>query len=346
MTKKRTSLLKREVKVSEWLQTGSTLLDCSISCNKNLYGGIPTRRIIEFSGTGASGKTYTCGEICGDALRKGYEVHVDDIERRWDLTRSETFGFTSDNKNFKYLDGSSSVEGCFEVMFRTLDKVKSGMKLLYVVDPIAALYAEQEKKSDKMSQARAKALQKHMRFLKDRVTGDKTSSVCVIFSNQLIDAVGQKFGPQKISPGGNAMIHWPSVRVKFSAPGKVIDKFMGRKEEIKRVIGVKLRGEVIKNSEDDAFRDAEFRVIYGYGIDDIHDCAIWLKEHTDVLGESDGWFQIPKSRKRKLVPKNIQGIKNFVKYVEEHNLEKRLAALTRKYYRKWYEPMNRKPKQR
>lgn len=343
--KKDRPMLIREAKVTDFLRTGSTQLDMAISCHKSDHGGIPTRRITEMSGTGASGKTFICGELTGDAIRKGYSVYVDDIERRWDLKRLNTFGFEEGDKNFHYISPSSSVEKCFEKMFKTLDKVKKGDKLLYIVDPIAALYAEQELKSDKMSQARAKALQKNMRFLKDRVSTDSDASIAVVFSNQLIDAVGQTFGPDKITPGGNAMIHWPSVRIRFSLQGKIKTKKLGRNEEFDKYDGIKLHAEITKNSEDDPFRVADFTIQFGYGIDDIHDNANWLKRHTEILGTQDGWFKFPKF-KGKAAHKNIRGIKAFVHYIEWKNLEKQLASLTRKYYRLWHEPHSRKPKVR
>lgn len=343
--KKGESVLKRESRVTEWLSTGSTGLDMAISCNKDRYGGIPTRRIIEFHGTGASGKTYICGEIAGDAIYKGYCVYVDDIERRWDLDRLKTFGFESDNELFHYLDPSSTVEGCFDRLFKTIDKHAGKNKLLYIIDPIAALYAVQETKSDKMSQAKAKAIQKHMRFLKDRVTGDEKSVVSIVFSNQMIDAVGQTMGPKKITPGGNAMIHWPSVRVKFQFVTKIKVKKQARKEELDVPIGVKLNAEVVKNSEDDPFRVAEMSVLKGYGIDNIRDNAKWLKKHTEVLGESDGWYLMPPSKDGKKY-KAKQGLSAFVRFVERKGLERRLASIMRREYRKWNSPEERKPKVR
>jgi RecA/RadA recombinase len=339
------SVLKREVRVTEWLSTGSTGLDMAISCNKDRYGGIPTRRIVEFHGTGASGKTYICGEIAGDAIYKGYTVYVDDIERRWDLDRLKTFGFEYDNKLFHYLDPSSTVEGCFERLFKIIDKHAGKNKLLYIVDPIAALYAIQEKKSDKMSQAKAKALQKHMRFLKDRVTGDKEAVVSIVFSNQMIDAVGVTMGPKKVTPGGNTMVHWPSVRVKFAFAGKITSKQQARKEEKDVIVGVKLTAEVVKNSEDDPFRTAVMSVLRGYGIDNIRDNAKWLKEYTDVLGESDGWYTMPTSKDGKKY-KSKQGLSAFVDFVEKKGLERKLASLMRREYRKWHKPDERKPKVR
>lgn len=346
-SKQESSILKRLVKVDEYIQTGCTQLDMAISCNKDKYGGIPTRRIIEFSGTGASGKTYICGEIVGNAMRKHYDVYVDDIEKRWDLQRLKTFGFKFGDKRFNYLNPSKSVEECFEKMFRILDKQKSGQKILYVIDPIAALYALQELKSDKMSQARAKALQKYFRFLKDRVAYDAHTTNCILFSNQLIDdPAASKFGPKKKTPGGNALIHWPSVRVRFSFRGKWTKEEKGRKDKLKKVIGVKLHADVVKNSEDDAFREADFRILNRYGIDDIYSCAAWLKVHTDVLGDGDSWYKMPPNKKKGKKYKAQNGLPAFVRYVEDKGLERRLQFLCRKYYRKWHEPEKRKPRYR
>ncbi len=342
-------MIERENIVTEFLRTGSVLLDASISINKDKFGGIPTKRVTEFSGTGASGKTYICGELCGDAIRKAHIAYVDDIERRWDLSRLGTFGIEKNDKKFRYLDPSSNVEDCFARLFKILEKAKKGSKILYIIDPIAALWAKQEKKSDKMSQARAKALQKHMRFLKDLVNYDPNISNTVVFSNQLIDNVGGGlFTEQKTTPGGNALVHWPSVRVRFGNAGKITKKRMRGKKEFKDAIGVRIRSEVRKNSEDDAFRQALFSVRYGYGIDNIRDCANFLKERTDVLGSAAGWYsmRLTKRLRKKGVPRKKLRKNDFVAYVERYNLEKRLFYLTRKAYKEWHQPEKRKAKVR
>ena len=348
-------MIKREIAVTEFIRTGSVLLDASISIGKDKFGGVPTQRVAEFSGTGASGKTYICGEMCGDAIRKGHHVFVDDIERRWDLSRLDTFGIESGDKRFNYLDPSSNIEDCFARLFKLLEPPKSkkskvrSRKVLYIIDPIAALWAKQELKSDKMSQARAKALQKHMRFLKDLVNYDPRFVNTVVFSNQLIDNVGGGlFSETKTTPGGNALVHWPSVRVRFNSAGKVTRKVKVGKKEFKKTIGVHIHGEVRKNSEDDCFRTSDFSVRYGYGIDNIRDCGRYLKTHTTVLGKTPGWYQLPLSKKlkKKGVPKQKLRWQDFVGYIEQYNLEKRLFNLTRKAYKEWHKPEKRKPKVR
>lgn len=339
---KTASILRREKEIGDFLSTGSTLLDLAISCMSSKQGGIPTNRITEFSGGGASGKTYICGELCGDALREGYEVVVDDIERRWVLSRMDTFDFYPDTIGFTYLDPpSSSVEACFETMFKHMDKLKADKKMLYIVDPIAALYSKIEltPKSDKMGQARAKALQKNMRHLKDRVTSLGKPDITVVFSNQLIDAVGAKF-KTKVSPGGNAMRHWPSLRIRFLAPGRIIRKKKIHGKEVQKTVGIKLHAQVRKNSVDDAYREADISIVYSYGIDDIADCVNWLDIHTSELLSEKGekWYCI--------FDKDIYTKARLIKHVEDNDLEEELQQLVIQQFRKYYKPEQRKPKKR
>jgi RecA/RadA recombinase len=347
--KKQPSLMTRDVKVEEWLSSGSTLLDAAASCYKSPAGGFPTRRIVEFSGTGGAGKSYICGEMAGDALRKGFEVYVDDIERRWDLDRLSTFGFELTTKGFHYIDPSSYIEECFQRMMGIFEKAKAGAKILYIVDPIAALNSKREidGKSDKMGQSRAKAVQQQMRLLKEFV-GSPRHCFCVIFSNQLIDNVGASmFEEKKITPLGNAMVHWPSVRVRFSQVGKLTDELQGRtgtKKDKKKVRGIKLKAVFKKNSEDDPYREVEFSIILGnYGVDNIRDCAKWIKTYTDALGSDAAWYEWPRKDKD---PIRINGLSAFVKWVEEKNVELRLFKKCFTEYKKWNAPLKRKEKVR
>lgn len=340
----KTTLLKRTgVPSYKFLSTGSILLNLAISCNLSHSGGLLTNSIIEFSGTGASGKTYILSEICGDALRKDYDfVIVDDIERRWDLVRLSTFGIDLKDKRFVYLEKQSqTVEECFDRMFVTLDKLKKNSKLLYIVDPVAALYSKVELTgSDKMGQARAKALHKRMRFLKDRIGGSK--DITIVFSNQLIDNVGGPiFGPKKRTPMGNALVHWPSLKVRFTSPGKLTDTISVNDGKSKKIVrGILLNGVVTKNTNDDAYREALFSIRYGYGIDNIYDCSVWLKMHTKMLDGKKNikYYKLPKKNKE------VARLPTFISYIEKNSLENTLFHLTKRSYKKLYEYSIRKRK--
>lgn len=335
MKAKNINSLKNSKPKVGFLRTGSTLLNMALSCHRSRFGGIPTRRITEMSGTASSGKTYVLSELCGNALRDDYNcVVVDDVERRWDLERLSIFGINLNDKRFHYLkESSKTLEVCFETMFRRMDKLKLGKRMLYVVDPIAALYSETETDPMKDMGKRAKVIQYYMRRLRDRVGSDK--DITVVLANQLIDNVGIMFGPKQITPGGNALLHWPSVKIRFMKPKPLFENRTLDNKTKKRVVGVSLSASIQKNSEDDPFRTALFTIRYGYGIDDVYDCITWLKEYTSVLGSGKSYD---------FKNKSIIGITKFISFIEEKKLERKLFRLTRKYYRKWYAPSKRRKK--
>jgi len=346
--KEQPSFLVEDLLVNEWISSGSVLLDAAASCNKSEKGGFPNRRIIEFSGTGGAGKSYICGEMAGDGLRKGYEVYVDDIETRWDLARLSTFGFERDTKGFHYIDPSNYIEECFQRLIDTFLKAKKGAKILYIIDPVAALNskAEIDGKSDKAGQSRAKAVQHYMRLLKDKINRPDCQFI-VVFSNQLIDNVmGGMFEEKKITPLGNAMIHWPSVRVRFSQIGKLTDKVAGRKGtdiEEKLTRGIKLKAVFKKNSEDDPFRECTFSIVLGYGVDNIRDCSRYLKKYTNCLGDSASIYEWPRKGKD---PFKLKGIGAFAEFVEKNGLEQKLFKKAFIEYKKRNQPVTRKAKVR
>ena len=62
--------------VSEWISTGSTMLDLAISNRPN--GGLPVGRIIEITGLEASGKSLLAAHALADTQRKGgMAVYID-----------------------------------------------------------------------------------------------------------------------------------------------------------------------------------------------------------------------------------------------------------------------------
>ena len=62
--------------VSDWVSTGSTLLDLAISNRKN--GGLPVGRIIEMSSQESAGKSLICAHILAATQKMGgHSVLID-----------------------------------------------------------------------------------------------------------------------------------------------------------------------------------------------------------------------------------------------------------------------------
>ena len=61
--------------ISDWIPTGSSLLDLAISNRPN--GGIPVGRITEVTGLEQSGKSLLCGHILETQKKGGVAVYID-----------------------------------------------------------------------------------------------------------------------------------------------------------------------------------------------------------------------------------------------------------------------------
>jgi len=330
--------------VTHFLSTGSTLLDLAVAglADPAGRGGIPCGRFTEFYGPEGSGKSYLSSELLGSAQSQGWGQHLIDTERAFEFARTEIFGFDPTAESFNYYPSETEPDintveqiiGIFDVSTTDKAKVQKGLinriaeskdgrapPAIAIIDSIAVLSTKMESEGkDKRGQSRAKAFSTAFRQTTSLIA-DK--NIAVVFDNQVrsTDAV---HGPKTDSPGGFALRHYCSIRIRFGKPSKIKD---GNK-----VVGVSFNFEVVKNRIDYPYRTGEITLLFDYGIDDIADCANWLKQNTGCLSDKQAVYQLPS------MDKGCRGLANFVKHVEDNNLEKEVVELTRSEWRKLYEP--------
>src|SRR5947208_2810322 len=97
------------------------------------------------------------------------------------------------------------------------------------------------------------------------------TNTLVIFINQLRMKIGVMFGNPETTTGGNALKFYASVRLDIRKTGVVKNGDV--------VTGTKTRVKVVKNKVAPPFREAEFEIMYGTGVN-------WAGELVDLASEA------------------------------------------------------------
>jgi len=100
----------------------------------------------------------------------------------------------------------------------------------------------------------------------------KHSSVCLVFISQVRDKIGITFGDKHTRSGGKALDFYAS-QILYLSHLKIISPTV---KGAKRATGVLVRAKSKKNKIVMPFRECEFVIRFGYGIDDAQASLEWL----------------------------------------------------------------------
>lgn len=229
----------------ERLSTGIPQLDAALG------GGMPAGRIVELYGQPSAGKSLISLFVIREAQKKGLDCIYLDAEDSFDPEWAKKMGVDT---NKLVLSQSSVGEDTLELLLKLLRAEPA----IIVVDSVASMItrAELEEDIDKAFMApKARLMSKALSIINAR-----NKKTLIIFINQL-RATMAMYGPQFVTPGGNALKFYSSIRVEVK---KSEDIHLDGKKTAE-VIGQITAFKISKNKTAPPFRVGSFKFFYEDG---------------------------------------------------------------------------------
>jgi recombination protein RecA len=273
--------------VEGWVSTGASMLDVAIS--NRPYGGLPVGRITEITGLEQSGKSLVSAHLLAETQKLGGLAVLIDTENAVSREFLEAIGV--DTTKLLYVV-AETVEQCFEYTETIIEKVRTSSKDKYVtivVDSVAAASTEKEMEADygKDGYATDKAIiiSKAMRKITNLIGRQK---ITLVFTNQLRQKMNaMPFSDPWTTSGGKAIAFHASVRLRLKSMGTIKAKDTSGND---RIVGIKVRCQVVKNRMGPPLRSADFDIFFDRGIDNI---GAWLGSMKDngLVKQSGAWYE-------------------------------------------------------
>ncbi|MGI3783300.1 MAG: recombinase RecA, partial [Janthinobacterium lividum] len=238
----------------------------------------------EIYGPESSGKTTVALHAVANAQAAGGICAFIDAEHALDPDYAARLGVDTDSLLVSQPDNGEQALEIADML------VRSGALALIVIDSVAALTPRAEiegEMGDSHVGLQARLMSQALRKMTGALSGAGTTA---IFINQLREKIGVMFGSPETTTGGKALKFYSSIRLDVRRIETLKDG--------QDAVGNRTRVKVVKNKMAPPFKQAEFDILYGFGIsregsliDLAVECGIvrkagaWFTYDTDQLGQ-------------------------------------------------------------
>lgn len=287
--------------VTDWISTGSSLLDLAISNRKD--GGLPVGRIIELNGLEGTGKSLIAAHILANTQAKGGLGIMIDTENAAAPAFWAAVGVSVKDLVYTNLVTVEEIFSKIEQAIGVARKSFPDRIVTIVVDSLAMASCETEMESehgkDGYNTSKAIIISKALR----KITGliGRQRILCV-FTNQLrMNLAAMAFGDKWIVPGGKAMGFAASVRVRLANTGNL--------KKSDKIIGNGCKAVVTKNRMGPPRKMVEFEIHFDSGIQNLKSWLEFLKANNFATSAGQKYtIKLPSGNVVATVPEFVEKV--------------------------------------
>lgn len=280
----------------EFVHSGCSMLNLPLS--GKIRGGWARNRVVNLVGDGSSGKTLLALEFTAHSFYNWLNINspIFGKKTKLDIVYDNREGVMDFPVEYMYGERyynsvewvqSSTVEAFGKNFFQRVRALKKNESLIYVIDSWDALDSEADlkkfekdlasKKAPGEEESGSYALGKQSYASKiffkrlcdemNKCAGDVT----FVIVSQTRQKIGVTFGKKKYRAGGDALDFYTHQVVWLYEVEKLTKTVLGHK----RVYGIRVRAKVERSKVWKPYREAEFIILFDYGVDDIESMVSW-----------------------------------------------------------------------
>lgn len=255
----------------EVISTGSLKLDLATG-----IGGLPRSKVVEIMGWESSGKSTIVQQVIGNAQKMGLKCLYMDSEHSLDKKYAAALGINMDDLMVYQLDEGGG-EKCYNIAERL---IKTGEIGVAVFDSQTGMLPKKILEGE----VGDNAVGLHARMMSVAVpklmNAAAVGNCLVIFISQFREKIGVMFGSPETTNGGNALKFYAHMRIEVR---KSVERVDGE------AIANKTRCKIIKNKVAPPYGEAEFRIVFGEGVDRLGE-VIDLAVDNEVIKKGGAWY--------------------------------------------------------